>query len=108
MTLAHMISLCQYNLYRTAAAEMVSRRLLMIMRAVKTNPTSHDFEGLDMFLSAATDSSGGVVTLDFDKYIADLQKPDAVIQRQNLMLTEKQVAAAKQKGQKPPGGGQAA
>ena len=103
-TLAHMISFDQYNLYHSAAAEMVSRRLLMIMRAGKRNPGSPDFEGLDMFLSTATDLSGGVVTFIFDKYIADLQKSDAVIMKQNRMLKQEQVAAATQNGQKPSGG----
>ena len=53
-TLTHMISFDQYNLYHSASAEIISRRLLMIMRAVRRSTRSPDFEGLDMFLSTFT------------------------------------------------------
>ena len=102
MALAHMISLDQYNLYNSASVEIVARRLLMIMPAVKRNPRAPDFEGLDAFLSTATDSSGVVASLDFDKYIADSQKNGAVIMKQNRILKEEHEAAAKKKG-KPSG-----
>ena len=69
----------------------------MIMRAVKRNARAPDFEGLDSFLSTATDSTGGVVSLEFDKRIADLQN-DAMIMKQNRMLKEEHEAAAKKKG----------
>ena len=96
-TLNHMISFDQINLYHSAAAEMISRRLLMIMRAVRRSPRAPDFEGLDMFLSNSTDTSGAVVTLDFDKYVADVQKADAAIMKQSRMMKEEHEAAAKKK-----------
>ena len=69
----------------------------MIMRAVRRSPRAPDFEGLDMFLSNSTDTSGGVVTLDFDRYVADVQKADAAIMKQSRMMKEEQEAAAKKK-----------
>ena len=102
--LGHMACLDQYNLYHSASAEMIARRLLMIMRAVKRNPRAPDFEGLDSFLSTATDMTGGVVTLDFDKYISELQRNDAQIMKQNRMLKEEQTAHSK-KPKDPPAGG---
>ena len=105
-TLGHMACLDQYNLYHSASAEMIARRLLMIMRVVKRNPRAPDFEGLDSFLSTATDMTGGVVTLDFDKYISELQRNDAQIMKQNRLLKEEQTEAGKRK--KPPDGGKGA
>ena len=96
-TLNHMISFDQYNLYHSASADMIARRLLMIMRAVRRSPRAPDFGGLDMFLSNSTDTSGGVATLDFDRYVADVQKADAAIMKQNRMLKEEQEAAARKK-----------
>ena len=69
----------------------------MIMRAVRRSPRAPDFEGLDMFLSNSTDTSGGVVTLDFDRFVADVQKADAAIMKQSRMMKEEQEAAAKKK-----------
>ena len=85
---------------------MIARRLLMIMRAVKRNPRAPDFEGLDSFLSTATDMTGRVVTLDFDKYISELQRNDAQITKQNRLLKEEKAEAGKRK--KPPDGGKGA
>ena len=76
----------------------------MIMRAVKRNPRAPDFEGLDSFLSTATDMTGGVVTLDFDKYISELQRNDAQIMKQNRMLKEEQTAQSKKPKDQPGGG----
>ena len=105
--LSHMACIDQYNLFHSASAEMVARRLLMIMRAVKRNPKAPDFEGLDSFLTTATDMTGGVVTLEFDKYIAELQKNDAQIMKQIRMLKEEVIAQSKKKPT-PPNGGQGA
>ena len=49
-TLGHMACLDQYNLFHSASGEMIARRLLMSMRAVKRNPRAPDFEGRDSFL----------------------------------------------------------
>jgi hypothetical protein len=48
-----------------------------------------------MFLSNSTDTSGGVVTLDFDRYVADVQKADTASMKQSRMMNEEHAAAAK-------------
>ena len=60
----------------------------MIERAVKRNPLAPDFEGLEMFLANGYDTTGGVTTRDFDKYIAETEKNDAVIMEQSRLRQE--------------------
>ena len=59
-----------------------------------------------MFLSNSTDTSGGVVTLDFDKYVADVQKAETAINKQSRMMKEEQEASAKKKKDGKPSGAQ--
>lgn len=53
-----------------SGVEQVSRINMMVERAVRRNATSPDIDGLDIFLASAFDSTGGVITRDFDKLAA--------------------------------------
>ena len=68
-----------------------------IMRAVSWTPHAPDLEGLVTFLSHSTATSGVVVTLDFDRYVAGVQKADAAIIKPSRMMKEEQIAAARKK-----------
>ena len=57
----------------------------MIERAVRRSPESPDFEGLDVLLSNQFDSTGGVLTRHFDKYISEIQKNDATVLKQQRL-----------------------
>ena len=96
-TLSLAIGYDTLNVLNLAFVEQICRRLLMIERAVKRNPRAPDFEGLEMFLANGFDATGGVTTRDFDKYIADTQRNDAVIMKQSRLWREEHHADVKSK-----------
>ena len=77
----------------------------MIQKAVKRSPQSPDFEGLDSYISHAYDQSGGIITLEFDKHIAEIQRNDAFVLKQGRLLREEEHAEKGRKNQPPAGGG---
>ena len=96
--LLHLVYYDQYNVTQSAGAECCSRYILQIHQAVKRNPKSPDFEGLTVMTMSKLDSSGGVLTGDFARYVADEQKFEAFTlkqQRLNAEETEKRRASAK-------------
>jgi len=101
----------QYDALNSAAAEQICRRILMLQRAVKRNPRNPDFENLECFMSNSLDAAGGVTTLEFDEYIATLQKTEAQIMKQQRLAREESEHADKHKkgagggGQSSGGGG---
>ena len=96
-TLSLAIGYDTLNVLNLAFFEQMCRRLLMIERAVKRNPRAPDFEGLEMFLANGFDATGGVTTRDFDKYIAETQRNDAVIMKQSRLWREEHHADVKSK-----------
>ena len=90
-----------------SAAEYVARRILMIQRAVKRNPRSPDFDGLESFLANTLDSQGGIVTLEFEKYMAGIQQAEAQVMKQQRMAREEVEALDKKRksGKKGDKGG---
>ena len=93
------------NPWNLASAEMLARRVLMAQRAIKRNPAAPDFDGLDLYIANSYDSSGGVITVEFDEFIAELQKADATIMKQSRQLREEQAADAKRKKEEDAKGG---
>lgn len=95
--------------HNCATAELLCRRIVMIQRVVRTNPRSPDFEGLECFMANALDASGGIVTSDFEGYVADIQRNEAQVMKQQRLAREEAEAADKrkrvQKGGGGPGGG---
>ena len=97
------------NIFNLAGAELVSRRVLMIQRAVKKNSRSPDFEGLDGYLSNTLDPLGGVLCPEFNKHISELQKTESAILKQQRLAREEAdaVTARKKKEKDGKGGGKA-
>ena len=69
----------------------------MIQRAVKKNPKAPLFVGLEFYTQSEIDSSGGLVTREFDEHVAELQKTEAIIMKQNRLWTEETNATNKDK-----------
>ena len=82
----------------------------MIERAVKRNPRNPDFEGLQVFMSNLFDSTGGIVTTEFDKYMAEVKKSEAIVMKQERMWSEEQASRDKRAAdpKKGKGGGKGA
>ena len=117
-TLLHLLVVVDgLNPVNLNSAEHAARRARMIQRAVKRSPHAPDFEGLDVYISNTYDSSGGVLTLEFDKFVSEAQRADALIMKQHRLLKEEVEADDRRKRDKkgdkkgkkdtqpPPGGG---
>ena len=77
----------------------------MIQRAVKRNPRVPDFDGLECFMSNTLDVQGGLVTLEFEKHMAEIQKAEAQVMKQQRMARDEAHANDKHKGGKAGKGG---
>ena len=80
-----------------ASVEMIVRRLIQIETAVRRNPKSPDFTGLESLLEATEDETGGAVLPDFFTWLSSQQKDQAQILKQFRFFKEEQVSAAKTK-----------
>lgn len=92
---------------RLAMFEYLSRRLLMIHRAVKKNAKHPNFEGLESMLTSSLDESGGVVAMKFDQYVAEQQRTQAQIMKQSRLMQEEMEHEHKRNKANPKGGGKA-
>ena len=99
-----MVAVDTLDLYNSAAAEHMARRILQIQRAVRRNPQAPDYSGLEAYMLHTTDMGGGILASDFDRYVAEVQKGDAAIMKQNRLLKEEEDAVVKKKkgGGGPP------
>ena len=102
LILHHLIVFDQLNAGRLASAEALARLLLQIHQAVRRNPKAPDFKGTNLMTMSKLDSSGGVLTGDFAKYVADEQKTLAFTLKQQRLFAEEE---DKRKG-KPEGKGE--
>ena len=89
------------NLPRLATAEHLSRRWLQLMKAIKRNNKSPDFEGLDGYLLHLGGSQIGVRTPAFDRWIMESQKTEAFIMKQARLVREEEAAKNQQKPPQP-------
>ena len=92
-----MLCVDRIDALNVSGVEFAARRLLMIQRAVRRNPRAPDFEGLECFTTNAIDSAGGVATLEFEKFMADIQKAEAQVLKQQRMARVETEAAEKRK-----------
>ena len=100
-----MVCFDRLDVLNVASAEYVARRLLMIQRAVRRNPRAPDFDGLECFMSNSLDIQGGIVTLEFEKHMAEIQRAEAQVMKQQRMARDEAHANDKHKGGKPGKGG---
>jgi hypothetical protein len=88
--LLHMVCFDQLNVTQSASAECCSRLILQIHQAVKRNPKAPDFAGLQVMTMSKLDSTGGVLTGDFARYVADEQKAEAFTLKQQRLHAEEE------------------
>ena len=62
--------------------ELICRHILHIQRAVKKNPRQPDFRGLEIMISSKLDSTGGLLTGEFARYVAEEEKAEAFTLKQ--------------------------
>ena len=87
----------QLNVPHLASAELVSRLILQIHQAVMKCPKNLDFRRFSMMTISKLDSSGGVLTGDFAKYVAEEQKSEAFTLKQTRLYAEEQENREKEK-----------
>jgi len=95
----------QCDLTNLAGVEALSRRLLIIEKAIRRNPKAPDFSGTEMFTASTFDESGGAVVSGFDKYMAQEQQAQAVILKQNRLWAEERESEKKKQSGRGGGGG---
>ena len=88
----------QLNVPACQSAEYLARRVLMLQRAVKRSPKAPDFDGLDTYVAHRLDNNGGLLSSDFDKFVAEHQKTEAIIAKSQRMHREEQETERKRRG----------
>ena len=94
-TLFLMYCVDRYQTSRSSAAQHVSRRLLQQLAAVRRNPKSPDFEGLEPYMRHLGDLGGVMQAPRFDCFVANSMKDMAQVQKQARMVKEEAEAASK-------------
>ena len=88
-----LVSFDQLDVMNVAGVEMLSRRILII--AVRKSPKTPDFSGLDSMLSHMFDESGGIIASKYDQWVAEEQRAQAQIMKQQRMFNEERATADK-------------
>ena len=88
--LFHLVSFDQLNAGQLASAELLSRMILQIHQAVKRSPKNPDFRGTGLMTMSRLDSSGGVLTGAFARFVADEQKSHAFTLKQQRLYSEEE------------------
>ena len=83
------------DLRHSVAAEHLSRRLLMIQKAVRRNPGKPNFNELDVYLRHTGDTSGAVFAPAFDQFVATTMKNEALVMKANRQMAEEAAVHAK-------------
>ena len=102
--LMHMVCFDQLNVTQLVGAEACARYILQVHAAVRRNPKNPDFRGLSMMTMSRLDCSGGVLTGEFAKYVAEEQKSEAFTMKQQRLSQEeddKRRVTTKKGGDKP-------
>ena len=83
-------------------AECTARLVLQVHQAVRRNPKNPDFKGTGLMTMSRLDASGGVLSGDFARHVADEQKALAFTMKQQRLYSEEE---DKRRGNKPDGKG---
>ena len=92
-----MVTYDQYDMANSAACELLARNILRIQRAVRRNPRTPDFSGLDGMTRQAFDETGGIICSEFDKHYAESQRAQAQVMKQSRLWREEQDADDKRR-----------
>ena len=76
----------------------MARLVLQIHQAVKRSPKNPDFRGTPLMTMSKLDASGGVLTGDFAKHVAEEQKSAAFTMKQQRLYAEEEETRKKNKG----------
>ena len=101
----HFLNYDQVNAGRLAGMEAMARYVLQIHQAVRRNPKNPDFKGTSVFTLSHLGSSGGVLTGDFARYVADEQKSHAFMLKQHRLYAEEEEKRRNAKNTENAGGG---
>ena len=83
--------------YNSTACEHMARRVLQILRAVRRYLHAPDFSGLEAYMMHSSDMDGTLQMAEFDKFIGDLQKGEALVMKPNRLLKEEADAEIKKR-----------
>ena len=72
--------------------------MVQIKLAVKKNPKTPDYTGLECLLETAVDGSGAAVLPKLSKWTGETQQSEASVLKQMRLWSKEKVAAAKRKG----------
>ena len=92
----------QVDVPALAGAEYLARRAIQVQRAVKANPKSPSFQGLEKMCDHSLDEGQGLATQDFTKHFAEISEADARIMKQQRLLRSE---LRSQSGGAPSAGG---
>ena len=90
-----MVQWDQLDATSLASAELVVRRLVQIELAVKKNPKTPDYGGLEGLLESAVDGSGAAVLPKLSQWLGEHQKNEAFVLKQMRLWSEEQEVAKK-------------
>ena len=74
--------------------------MLQIHQAVKKNPRAPDFRGLGVMTSSKLDATGGILSGDFAKFVAEEQESEAFTLKQHRLFAEEDDKRKPKKGDK--------
>ena len=77
-----------------------SLEILQIQRAIRRDPKAPQFTGLEVYTEHAADSTGVLRATRFEKFVADRNKDDANVAKQNRLAREEEEQRTKTSGQK--------
>ena len=87
--------------YQNSTVEHLARRALQIQKAIKRSPKSPDFDGLGDYMRHAADASQALQTPEFDKHVAEKQKQDSwIMKNQRLQREESEMVEKARRGRK--------
>ena len=82
---------------KLSTGEHLARRVLQIEKAVKIAPGKPAFDGLQSYMKHADGATGTLHTPVFDKYLAGVQRDEALIMKNQRLSVEETEAAGKKK-----------
>ena len=102
-----MVNYDQLDLANCASAELLSRRLVQLERAVRACPRSPNFTGLGKMIEMNLSDGGGLRTDEFTRHFAAVAEADARVMKQTRLLREelKQTGTEKTDDDESPAAG---
>ena len=91
------------DLRRSAAGEHICRRILQQQAAIRRDPKSPNYEGLEPYMAHAADTSGVVRAPKFEKFVAERNRDTSTVLKQMRLAKEETEARGKDKGNKNKG-----